>query len=236
MQLNQDIGIGSAYSQPELVAESLSTLMQSAILWLDAAEGYTITGSGVSLWEDKSPNGYDLSMAVDADRPGYDATGGPNSKPAVVFDLANTEYLQSNAIVSTKTQYTIVAALDVNNPLGTDTCLVAGSSVAFCPTRSSQVGMVDSQSWLCGAAKAGSQILTWVYDGGVSISCYRDGVLLGSAGSGLARALSQVRLGAYTLGLMHCGVDLSEIAIFARILTAAELAIIHAYVKAKFNL
>lgn len=227
-------GLARGHNVPEASVPP-SDPLAGAILLLDASKGRTITGSGVSLWEDQSVSGYDLSMAVDADRPGYDATGGPNGKPAVIFDLANTEYLSGSGILSMKTTYTIVAALDVNNLITTDTCLVAGNAVAFCPTRTSQVGMVDTNSWLCGAAQTGPQVLTWVYDGGLSITCYRNGVLLGAAGTGvLGRELGQMRLGAYSLGLMHCNADLSELVIFDNVKTAVQLAALHAYLVAKY--
>ena len=58
-------------------------------LWLDAADADTITlnGSNVSQWDDKSGNGRNVSQAVAAQQPAYDAVN-----KIITFDGSN-DYL-----------------------------------------------------------------------------------------------------------------------------------------------
>lgn len=56
------------------------------IAWWRPGVGVTLNGSKVATWADQSGNGHDLSNGTDAARPTYNATGGPNSKPSMLFD------------------------------------------------------------------------------------------------------------------------------------------------------
>ena len=61
---------------------------------LDGRAGITVTGAGVSDWQDQGTANKDAAQTVDADRPanGGDVLG----KNALIFDDANTEYLDWN--------------------------------------------------------------------------------------------------------------------------------------------
>jgi hypothetical protein len=70
------------------------------LLWLDANKASSITQNGsnqVSEWADLSGNGYNFQQTVAANEPVFNATGGPNSKPALTFNASNDQYLFSQA-------------------------------------------------------------------------------------------------------------------------------------------
>lgn len=62
--------------------------------WWRADLGVTVTGAGVSLWEDQSANGHNFAQATDADRPAYNlADSNFGGKATIDFDSSNTEFL-----------------------------------------------------------------------------------------------------------------------------------------------
>jgi Secretion system C-terminal sorting domain len=70
------------------------------LLWLDANKGSSITQNGsnqVSEWADLSGNGYNFQQTVAANEPVFNATGGPNNKPALTFNASSDQYLFSQA-------------------------------------------------------------------------------------------------------------------------------------------
>jgi hypothetical protein len=70
------------------------------LLWLNANKGSSITQNGsnqVSEWADLSGNGYNFQQTVAVNDPVFNATGGPNSKPALTFNANNDQYLFSQA-------------------------------------------------------------------------------------------------------------------------------------------
>ena len=70
------------------------------LLWLDANKGSSITQNGsnqVSAWSDLSGNGYNFQQTTTANEPVYNATGGPNNKPALTFNASSDQYLFSQA-------------------------------------------------------------------------------------------------------------------------------------------
>jgi hypothetical protein len=70
------------------------------LLWLNANKGSSITQNGsneVSEWADLSGNGYNFQQTVAANEPVFNATGGPNNKPALNFNASNDQYLFSQA-------------------------------------------------------------------------------------------------------------------------------------------
>lgn len=68
-------------------------------LWLDAGVGVTEAGTGVSVWADRSVNGYDFIQTVDGNRPTLVASEAAlNNQPLIRFTAANSDYLIHNAV------------------------------------------------------------------------------------------------------------------------------------------
>ncbi|MCR9174342.1 MAG: T9SS type A sorting domain-containing protein [bacterium] len=73
-------------------------------LWLKANTGITLTGGGVSLWEDQF-NAFDVSQGVATARPTFN-TNDANYNPAVVFDGVN-DFLRHQLATSYTDEFTI---------------------------------------------------------------------------------------------------------------------------------
>jgi hypothetical protein len=65
------------------------------LVWLRSDLGVTESGGVVSTWADQSGNGHNFTQGTAANRPAYNATGGPNSTPSILFDGANDGLINS---------------------------------------------------------------------------------------------------------------------------------------------
>ena len=68
-----------------------STVLQ----WVRSDLGITLNGSTVSAWADQSGNGNDYSQGTAAKQPTYNATGGANNTPYLLFDGTDDELIDS---------------------------------------------------------------------------------------------------------------------------------------------
>jgi len=82
-----DTGVTVTYPDSTGSAAWTPAQLTGLALWLDAADAGTITlnGTDVSQWDDKSPNGYDLSQATAVNQPSL-VTGALNGKPVIRTD------------------------------------------------------------------------------------------------------------------------------------------------------
>jgi len=81
-----------AFVQTPLVGAQLWTPAQiSTVFWYDADDysSFTLSGSSVSVWGDKSGNNNDATQSVAANKPTYSATASSGSLPGVTFDGTN---------------------------------------------------------------------------------------------------------------------------------------------------
>lgn len=87
------------------------------VVWLNAGNSSSITQSSgaVSQWNDLSGRGYHFSQATSARRPVYNATGGPNSRPAISFTATSQHYLTTPTIPATITYTSGVSSFAVVN-------------------------------------------------------------------------------------------------------------------------
>jgi Secretion system C-terminal sorting domain len=72
----------------------------SLLLWLNANKASSITQNGsnqVSEWADISGNGYNFQQTTAANQPVFNATGGPNNKPALTFNASAFAMASFNA-------------------------------------------------------------------------------------------------------------------------------------------
>ena len=82
-------------------------------LWLRADLGVTVSGSGVSLWEDQSGNGRDYEQGTDNRRPTV-SSGGLGGQDALAFDpSSNPQHLTSaSAFPALSSAYSIFAVYE----------------------------------------------------------------------------------------------------------------------------
>jgi hypothetical protein len=70
------------------------------LIWLTAKKGLTLSGTGVIAWADQSGNAHNFAQGA-TNEPVYNATGGPNGKPALVFNASNSVYLFNTSLPNT---------------------------------------------------------------------------------------------------------------------------------------
>lgn len=87
-------------------------------LWFDANTGVTEAGTGVSDWDDRSPNDWDATQGVDANRPALTAAI-LNGYPVIRFTIGNTDKLaidpNINTILNKDNDFTIFAVAQIAN-------------------------------------------------------------------------------------------------------------------------
>jgi lysophospholipase L1-like esterase len=96
------MGFFGSQGEPAPAAPAVSSVFSPAglsvplVLWLDAAEGVTTSGSNVTGWANLAPtrSGYNATQTNAARQPAYSATGGVAGKPGVVFDGSANRYLE----------------------------------------------------------------------------------------------------------------------------------------------
>ena len=67
------------------------------VLWLSADRNITLNGNNVSVWGDRSGNGYDASQSTPANQPLY-VPNALNGKPVLRFDGTNDSLISSNIL------------------------------------------------------------------------------------------------------------------------------------------
>lgn len=235
----------TAYNAAEFKPTDLSGLK----LWLDAAQGTTVTGLGVSAWADQSGAGNNASEGTDADRPAFNATGWSNGLPTVDFDRANTESMGITvASGSTSNDYTCFAVIDQRTPTTNIQMLLStfGGSADFGPMTpvnpSNDVGILNGAVWkgaAAGDAASGEQYLTWEIDGTNSLlTTYRNGVSLGTDTFTPTnmRYGSTTRVGSYRGGSTthNFNGEVASMFLYERVLTAQELTVVHIYLDSHY--
>jgi hypothetical protein len=143
------------------------------------------SGTGVSAWID-AKGGRNYVQAVDANRPTYQATGGPNGKPRVLWVRANGDSLASAAsLVSTSKTYELIAVVDPISLVGSQNYVLdsATGRLAFCleTNAGSVVGWLETGTFQSqAAATLPAQILRWKMQAGGNGETFRGGVSLGT--------------------------------------------------------
>lgn len=66
--------VGLAHATAEADDRFTPKRISGLIGWWDAAKGITITGAGVSQWNDQSASGFNLTQGTDANRPTYNTS------------------------------------------------------------------------------------------------------------------------------------------------------------------
>lgn len=217
------------------------TDLTGCALWLDAADGSTITlATGVSAWADKSGAGHHLSQATGSLQPGI-VSAGLGGLDFVRFD--GTDDRLSAAWASQATPVTAVGVSRIRsndiyaNPLGVIGDGNLGSAIAF---GLDAAGTAYRQ--VAGTSHAGSAatnnvwyVFTNVLNGAASFARANGSSIISVGNAGSATA-STFNLGANSGPTRWDTIDVAEIIWYASALSAAEYAAVEAYLAAKWGL
>jgi hypothetical protein len=204
-------------------------------LWLDASDTSTITLDGsnnVSEWRDKSGNGRHSTQATALSRPAY-TPAAVNGRNAITFDAVD-DFLSCYNAAGPATWFIVHKWSGGNR----DTRL-GGHSVA----RGVSFGIASPTSWNISFVRDSIAWLPSGFSQGTSTRLYRVGYETGSSSfwtyNGGVETLRQTALLSGILagpaGLSMPG-DHCEVIVFDRILVAAEIAAIEAYLAAKWGI
>ncbi|MCA9620491.1 MAG: hypothetical protein KC731_15825, partial [Myxococcales bacterium] len=217
-------------------------------LWLraEAADITSTTDTLVDTWADRAGSNDATQAGADANKPRFGETSGYKGQPGVEFDGAD-DWLDIAGLANVGTDHTIVIVLRQRTIATTQHLLSANTQTSNELNLTAVVSDVDpsvgfdddADTRSVAAAQAGDQILTWVFDAtGGTGTMYRDGVALGSPGTydGEAITSGTVDLGRTNDGLAgHFDGAISEVIVFNKALSAAELRYVHGLVLAHYE-
>jgi hypothetical protein len=220
------------------------TNIAGAVLWLRADLGITLNGADVSAWADQSASNVDALQGTAADQPLYRATGWSNGLPTVDFDRANTEWMQIDSLAAFGS-HTCFAVIDQRSETTTLQGLLVdngGGEGIYAVGDIARMSYVDVGAWdnASAAAIAGQQQLMWSADQSGNVEAFRRN--RASLGTGIYTAADNVWgptlfLGKYSSGLQHhLDAEVAEIILYNRVLTAAEITQVEAYLGGRYGL
>ena len=136
--------------------------------WLDADDASTITiATGVSQWNDKSSNGYNMTQASTSNQPAY-VTNAQNGRAVVRFTPANSHQMAAGDVLDIRTGGMSIVAAYKNNANGYVLTKTAGAINV-----NSEWGFATSQADFAmggvvtttgGTATNATKVSSWVMD------------------------------------------------------------------------
>lgn len=217
------------------------TRIEGLSLWLDAADTSTITESSgsVSVWADKSGNGYNVVQATGGNQPITGATS-QNNKNVIDFN-GNSFVCTSASIATTSSNTTFVVYQSTNSfPIGgTDVDILfrhenlGGSDY----TLTASNGFIDTTEPELRRENGGTVSLFVNGQAGGGSANQTNTFYIGRADASSAPAYSgQYCIGATLSGSFgHVG-SIAEILIYNRSLTPSEVSTIELYLGAKWGI
>ena len=201
-------------------------------LWLKADVGITLSGSDVTSWADQSGNGNNFTPAFSTVIKSDNIIG---SNPAILFDGGS---LSGNNIVTAKTIYAVIQTL------GTQAEQYAA---IFEATGGSLYSAIDGTQWgsyFGGSSSSGetiptetAAIIATLSDDGATYKLRRDGEeIVSSTEGGGFTSRSAAYLGNDSSAGQPANVYISEIIVYNRVPTTAEIQQIEEYLNAKYEI
>lgn len=209
--------------------------------WWDASTGVTVD-TGASAWLGRAA-GLTWAQATTAQQPALDLNYSAWSAPALVFDGSDDGMTFSGTLASA-TDYTVAIVLDqtvLQNAFALD---VQTGRLIFTPHHDSvglganAVGSFDGTGWMGASAQAttGAQYLVWTGENGVGRTARKNGAEI-ATGTYTQRALDGTwGLGrAYSGGTLFAGA-ISDVVVFTRALSAADLSTLETWLAGRAGL
>jgi len=199
-------------------------------LWLKADVGVTLSGSNVTSWADQSTNGNNFTPASGTVVKSNNIIG---SNPAILFDGGS---LSGNDIVTAKTIYAVIKTLATSAEQYSVILEATGGSLysAISGTQWGSYYGSESSSGQTIPTETASIIAT-LSDDGINYELRRDGqqIVSSTEGEGFT-SRSAAYLGSDSSANQAANVYISEIIVYNRVLIAAEIQQVEAYLNAKY--
>lgn len=227
---------------------SFNPLSLAPTLWLDASQIVGLADADpVATWADVSGNGRDFTQSTEADKPVY-KTSILNGKPVVRFVNDNVACASDMSNFITNSAYTlflvgkITTAANNGAPFYNNSCFIADGTAdaRFALTgrddNTAAAGNYDGSSDEAAVAAAAGTFFTFTqqHTGGNITLQANDGSTASSASGNTSSLIYFPHLGSnYNLTVM-LACDIAEVLIFNSALSAGNIALVKAYLKAKY--
>jgi Tfp pilus assembly protein PilV len=210
--------------------------------WYDAANtDQSVNGGAVATWFDKSGNGNNATQSVAADKPTYQSTGGPNSKPSIRFSsndsLLTSSFSQAQpltvlAVVKKRTNDSVQQWIYQAQNNG-------GPGMGYYP--SSNTIYIHSGSYVSTGTSAAAvdvtkyHMIIGTYNGGSS-NLWVDGTQFGPNTAGSNQINSGLRFGTAYDGTAGLDGDIAEIIVYAGALSSQDRETLGTYFYQKYDI
>lgn len=216
---------------------SFSPANLAPVLWLRADKGITLNGGNVSAWADQSGNGNNFT-GTSGHQPAYNASGGPNSLAALVFNGTSSFMTSAASVTNITSNWTQFMVLKIPNTTQANAILWATGLLngwGFDINTTGNRGVLENG---IGAFSFSSNTTVWEewanWDtSGVNTTCHVDGSAVASLGSISPTAGT----GGSVIGCQGNGsssfasFSLWELIVFARTLSAADITRVESYIR-----
>ena len=227
-------------NQPQFDLKTIPGLF----LWLRADKGVFMDASNkVALWQDQSGNANDFSNGTSATCPYFNITkSNLNYKPTVQFVNGSSYHLNAATMTNTSTSHTFIFAVSsdsltaVQDFFATTTGILVIAHVA---ATTGQIGWYDGSWKQAGGSTSttGAQIVCYTLNAGGSGTIYKNNTSLYSTGYTSKQIGGAAGLGSSADGTaQYYNGHMAEVAYWPRVLSAAELSTVHAYMGARYGI
>lgn len=217
-------------------------------LWLDATQGVTLTGSGVSTWADQSGNSRDFTQTTAAQRPTYTAT--LNGLSVLTFSnaassaltrtgIANADYGSTNGaswwIVYRCSELNTYTLADLGGAAdGIDVFQSLGSGLSY----PGQFRSARANGLAIGLPSTGTVLYGHVVDVSGNKHAYRRQSVERTSTTVAYSAWMSATNKTWSIGVGGAGFsgDIAETLIYSRPLNATEIASVESYLTKKWGI
>lgn len=211
-------------------------------VWLKADAGITQSGGTVSAWADQSGNGNNFAQGTAANQPSFQATGAGTlaTLPFLRFDGVNDSMTSSKSASGVWTWIVVTAnkRANGNQPNNIDT-LINGqeNSGSFNgPQMASFNYYIDATQRTLSCSANGGTIVNYKNNATTPLTlALNEWAYLASTITGAAAGGNTLSLGIEKGGGLFAQVDIAEIIMFSRVITAGERNTIQTYLTARYG-
>jgi hypothetical protein len=221
--------------------------ISGCVLWLRSDKGVERDeNDDVSAWRDQSGNNNDATQTTAAQRPTFNASSGPNNTPGLEFN-GTTDNL-ALSITETSNDITCFAVIDESSVPVAGQALISSSGsgpdshiyTAYPSGGDVYVSINDGTAWrFSSIAQTGGQSLEWHFNSGTTtFEGFRNGKSIGTdTYDGTLEISTTTKIGAlYTLADHHFIGTISEIIVFNKVLSTAEIDSVRRYLSTRYSL
>ncbi len=202
-----------------------------------------LNGATVSQWTDQSGNGRHLTQGTAANQPTYNATGGPNSTPSILFDATNDVLV--NAAIDRNVPSTAITFVWMvfRQVTWTSTRRLFGFGTAnntICAIQNSATPQIAQADTTIVNSNTALAVNTYgrgefYFSGSVNDYIKLIATTVSGASAGVTNPAAGFKLGASGATTLFGNLEIAEAAIFDTLPNAAQITALNAYVTSRYG-